>query len=101
MTTTTQTVMTQYDDTLSDDACELAVLRAREAGRAWADREWDALSEEAMAEQAGESWYPSAVDARSLVDDDNDDHELADICNAAAAERWHHLTAGYRSRHVL
>jgi hypothetical protein len=82
---------TTYDDSLIDDSSHPLVIRARELGRAWAEREWDACF---LGEQRGEAWYPSAIDARPLVDgldDDDDDDELATICNAAAAARWRQL----------
>jgi hypothetical protein len=81
---------TKYDDTLIDDASHPLVVRARDLGRDWAEREWDACEPD----QRGQAWYPIDVDARPLVsglDDEDDDHELATICNAAAGERWSRL----------
>ena len=85
---------TVYDDTLNDDAAHTDVIRAREAGRAWAEREHEATG-------SGE-WYAVDSDARALVAfppaaDVEDMHEreleLARICNRAARERWEEMTA--------
>jgi hypothetical protein len=105
-TTTEDTDMTttRYDDTLIDDASAPKVVRARTIGREWAEREWQALPEEAMEEQADQLWYPTDADALSLVadlDPDDDDHELASICNRAAAAHWDGITESYRSQHPV
>lgn len=64
---------------------------ARKLGREWAEREWANCNQD---EQRGQTWYPDDIDARCLVDgidEEDDDHELATICNCAAAERWNQL----------
>ena len=90
-----------YDDTLNDDACHPHVLRARCAGRAWAEREWDALvDDQARGQAVGDTWRPSAIDALPLVefgpastveDQTERESELSEVCNIAAEERWHEL----------
>ena len=86
-----------YDDTLNDDACHPHVLHARRAGRAWAEREWDALVDD---QAASDTWRPSALDAlplvgfgpASLVEDQTErELELSEVCDNAAEKRWHEL----------
>lgn len=91
--------MSIYDDSLNDHHAHPHVIKAREAGRAWAEREAESCSD--LAGSSG-SWYPTDRDAIPLVSfepssDVEDQYEreleLAKICNAAAHERWEELVA--------
>ena len=55
-----------YDDTLNDTTCHAHVLAARNAGRAWAEREADTALDDAAIVGAG-GWLSSESDARPLV----------------------------------
>lgn len=88
-----------YRNDWNDDFSHMDVVAARVAGRDWAEREWDALNEDAQREQAESSgWISTARDALPLVDffgpesDLEDTYErraeLSEICNLAAEEKW-------------
>jgi hypothetical protein len=101
--TESETKMTNiYDDSLNNDACHEHVLDARNAGRAWAEREYEAASNESGSNLAGTDWAASENDAAKLVsfgptseiaDQYEREEELREICKSAARERWNQLTA--------
>jgi len=78
-------------------------VSARKAGRDWARREWDALSEKHQNEQTSVSgaWISDANDARPLVafdpssDEECDERQLAEICNDAAREEWSEIVLAH------
>ena len=109
-----------FNNELNDDACHELVLRARQAGRDWAEREMEMYLRHPgntieTARAAG--WLPTTDDARplvslgegealderlsdlraelddDLVDADELESELAEIANDEAAERWCALCA--------
>lgn len=89
---------TFYDNTLKDEYSHAHVRAAREAGRAWAEREYEAA--EGASRTDPTAWYPTDADARPLVsfppDSEVEDQverelELAEICNSAARKRWAEL----------
>lgn len=85
---------TRVVEGLDCDLCawHARVIDAESAGRAWAEREADAL-----VDAPDRRWGGSALDARPLIDpagldpDGDELSDLADAANAAAAERWAEL----------
>jgi len=87
-----------YDNSLKDEYAHEHVRAARAAGRAWAEREYEASEGASRTDPI--AWYPTDADARPLVsfppdsvveDQAEREHELAAICNAAARKRWEEL----------
>jgi len=81
-----------------DELSEKLIDKARDEGRAWAEREDDAC----VGFERGD-WHATGTDALPLVEgwfdpsDDNPTYEqqcaLAEVVAAAAARRWEELTA--------
>lgn len=67
------------------------IEQAKAAGRAWAEREADALPEGKS--PARGDWGSTTADALPLIDhpDQDERRELAELANAAAAKRWDEL----------
>ena len=66
----------------------MTIREARAAGRAWTDREWDALTD---TDDADPRWLASDNDAYPLIEDARGSARraaLAAAANAAARARW-------------
>jgi len=75
------------------DWFNLASIAARAAGRAWADREADAVLDWS---NVSDAWLSPSLDALPLIDEDEGQptrRALADIANAAASKRWSEIVA--------
>ena len=90
--------MAIYDNTLADEYAHEHVRAARQAGRDWAEREYETA--EGASRTDPTAWYPTDADARPLVafppsteieDAWERELELATICNEAARKRWAEL----------